>query len=213
MQSHFTAFWLSWLRSRCLTNPCQSDIWWLTTAGRNSYQPVLVRIYRNCAILEAWLPSRRGFLRGVASFHDVLNMYPQNIIVRLKFSVQDVCKLWSHCSHCKHDLHDCHEYSTPFSPEMTMIIIDHKTNIYIEWHNKYYQWKQKEAPKLAVEGNRFWSGPSSPPLILLPFLTWRKRSPILVPGLSWPTITTQIQDPISMHTDHNFCAARCFSEN
>ena len=26
-------------------------------------------------------------------------------------------------------------------------------------------------------------------------------------GLSWPTITRQIQDPISMHTDHNFCAA------
>ena len=33
---------VSWLR---LTNPCQSDIWWLTTARRNSYQPVLVRIY------------------------------------------------------------------------------------------------------------------------------------------------------------------------
>ena len=45
------------------------------------------------------------------------------------------------------DLHDCHEYSTPFSPEMTMIIIDHDTNIYIELHYKYYQ---KEAPKLAV---------------------------------------------------------------
>ena len=32
-------------------------------------------------------------------------------------------------------------------------------------------------------------------------------------GLSWPTITRQIQDPISMHTDHNVCAASCFSEN
>jgi len=38
-------------------NPCQSDIWWLTTARRKSYQPVLVRIYRNCAIVEVWLPS------------------------------------------------------------------------------------------------------------------------------------------------------------
>ena len=27
--------------------------------------------------------------QGVASFHDVLNMYPQNITVRLKFSVQE----------------------------------------------------------------------------------------------------------------------------
>ena len=49
------------------------------------------------------------------------------------------------------------EYSAPFSPEITMIDIDRDTNIYIEWQNKYYQWKQKEAPNLAVEGNRFWS--------------------------------------------------------
>jgi len=40
---------------------------------------------------------------------------------------------------------------------MTMIVIDCDTNIYIERHNKYYQWKLTEAPKLAVEGNRFWS--------------------------------------------------------
>ena len=39
-----------------LTNPSQYDIWWLTTAGRNSYQPVLVCTFRNCAIVEAWLP-------------------------------------------------------------------------------------------------------------------------------------------------------------
>ena len=63
------SLWLSWLR----LSPSQSDIWWLTTARRNSCQPVLVHIYRNlvlcpdhtslwhetnrnCAILEAWLP-------------------------------------------------------------------------------------------------------------------------------------------------------------
>jgi len=91
MQSHFTTLRLSWLRSMCLTNPCQSDIWWLTTARRNSYQPILVRIYGNCANLEAWLP----FEACVASFHDVLNMYPQNVTVRLKFSVQDICPLFS----------------------------------------------------------------------------------------------------------------------
>jgi len=59
-------------------------------------------------------------------------MYPQNITVRLKFSVRDICKSWSHSSYCKHNLHElfdeCHTLS---SPEM-MIIIDHNTNIYVE---------------------------------------------------------------------------------
>ena len=91
-----------------------------------------------------------------------------------------ICKLWSHCSHCKHGLYVCREYHAPFSPEMTVIVIDHDTNIYIEWHNKYYQWKQKEAPKLAVEGNRFWSR-SIITTILLPFLTWWLRNPIPIP--------------------------------
>ena len=27
------------------------------------------------------------------------------------------------------------EYPAPFSTEMTMIVIDHNNNIYIEWHN------------------------------------------------------------------------------
>jgi len=56
MQTHFTTLCWWWLRSRCLSNPCQSDIWRLMTARRNSYQPVLFRIYRNCAIVGAWLP-------------------------------------------------------------------------------------------------------------------------------------------------------------
>jgi len=72
--------------------------------------------------------SRHGFLSWCVEY-----MYLQNITVRLKFSVQDICPLWSHCSHCKHDLHDCREYPAPFSPEMMMIVIDHDTNIYIEW--------------------------------------------------------------------------------
>ena len=54
-------FPVSWLRSRCLTNPCQSNLWWLTTARRNSYQPVLVRICRNCAIWRRGFLPRRGF--------------------------------------------------------------------------------------------------------------------------------------------------------
>lgn len=44
-----------------------SDIWWLTTPRRNSNQPVLVWICRECAIMEAWL-----------SVHDVHIMYPHN---------------------------------------------------------------------------------------------------------------------------------------
>ena len=53
-------------------------------------------------------------------------MYPQNITVRLKFSVHDnICKLWSHY---KHDLHMTivelfDEYSAPFSPEVIRSLI------------------------------------------------------------------------------------------
>jgi len=45
------------------------------------------------------------------------------------------------------------------------------------------------------------------------FLSWHDDNSYSYPGLSWPTITRQIHDPISMHTDHNFSAARCFSKN
>ena len=91
---------------------------------------------------------------------------------------------------------------------MMMIVIDHNTNIYIEWRHNYCQWKQKEAPKLAVEGNRFWSRSIVTTTDLASFLDMVIKKPnTRTPGLSWPTITTQIQDPISMHTDHTFCAA------
>jgi len=133
-------------------------------------------------------------------------MYPQSITVRLKFSVQDICKLWSHCSHCKHDLYDSCEYPAPFSPEMMMIVIDHDTNVYIlnDIANKYLQRKQKEAPKLAVEGNRFW---------FRSIITTTDHASFLDMVIKKPNTCTQIQDPISMHTDHNFCTARCLSEN
>ena len=62
----------------------------------------------------------------------------------------------------------------------------------INIYRQYYQRKQKEAPKLAVEGNRFWSR-SIITTILLPFSTLWLRNPIPhTPGLSWPTITRQI---------------------
>jgi len=102
---------------------------------RTSVQPISVRVKLMTG--SKYTVEHRNLKIGVVkdqsfSFHDVLNMYPQNITVRLKFSVQDICPLWSHCSHCKHDLHDCCEYPAPFSPQMTMIVIDYDTNIYIE---------------------------------------------------------------------------------
>ena len=55
------------------------------------------------------------------------------------------------------------EYPAPFFPEMMVTVIDHNTYIYIL--NDII-----EAPKLAVEGYRFWS--RSIITILLPFLAW-----------------------------------------
>jgi len=47
------------------------------------------------------------------------------------------------------------EYPAPFYPEMMMIVIDHDTNIYI-LNDIILSMEMREAPKLAVEGNRFW---------------------------------------------------------
>ena len=144
----------------------------LTTAKRNSYQPVLVCIYRNCAIVEAWLPF----------------MTCRTCILKT-LTVHDICKLWSHCSHCKHDPHDYHGVLwwmpcplLPWDDDGTLIM---KPTLYIEWHYyyHYYQWKQKEAPKLAVEGNSFWSR-SIITTLLLPFLAWWLRNPIPVPQVN-----------------------------
>ena len=38
-------------------NPCESIIWCITTAASNFCQPVLAKIYRDYAIMEAWLSS------------------------------------------------------------------------------------------------------------------------------------------------------------
>ena len=89
-----------------------------------------------------------------------------------------------------------YEYSAPFSPEMTMIVIDRDTNIYIEWHNINIINGNRKKQSLLLKGIGSGPGPSSPPLIFLPFLTWWLKTPILVyPGLSWPTITRQDSRP------------------
>ena len=48
-------YWPAAVPRSCNTTPFwTANIWWLKTARRNSYQPLVVCI--NCAIVEAWLP-------------------------------------------------------------------------------------------------------------------------------------------------------------
>ena len=208
MQTHFTTLCLWWLRSRCFPNPCQSDIWWLMTARRNSYQPVLVRIFRNCAIVEAWLP----FMTCRKCIHDVENMYPQNITVRLKFSVHDICKLWSHYSHYKHDLHDYREalwwVLHPLFPWGDKVI-DHDTSIYIEWHNIIHGNRKKRQSLLFREIGS-GPGPSSPSCFFS--LAWWLKPNTHTPGLSWSTIIRQIHDTFPC-IQTTTSVQQCFSEN
>jgi len=155
MQTHFTTLCLWWLRPRCFPNPCQSDIW-LTTARRNSYQPVIVCIYRNSVIMEAWFP--------------FMNMHP---CMTLEYASSE-----HHChANCGAialitsttymtivELFD--EYPVPFSPEMTMTVIDHDTNIYIKWHH-IINGNRKEHQSLLLRGIGSGPGPSSPPSCIL----------------------------------------------
>ena len=91
MQTHFTTLCLWWLHSNCLLIPCQSDIWWLMTARRNSYQHIL-------SVSTIAVPSwRHGFLSWRVKIC---------ILRTLLVPVHCIYKLRSHCSHCKHDLHD-----------------------------------------------------------------------------------------------------------
>ena len=116
---------------RCLSNPCQSDIWWLTTARRNFYQAVLIRIYHDCAIMEAWLPfmtcriwTIRTWLSGCMKFsvHDNNNYVNCGAIVVIASTVYATIM----------ELSD--ELPAPSPNEMT-VTIDLDNNINIEWHN------------------------------------------------------------------------------
>ena len=62
---HFTTLCLWWLHSRCLPNPFQSDIWWITTASRNSYN---LYLFVSTITVTSW---RRSFLSSqhVSSEH------------------------------------------------------------------------------------------------------------------------------------------------
>ena len=100
-----------------LVNPTSG---WLTTTRRNFYQPVLVRIYCNCAIREAWLPFMTCILRTLLSGWSFLFMIYANC-----GAIAVIASTTYHA-----ELFD--EYPTPFSPKMMMIAIDHNTNIYID---------------------------------------------------------------------------------
>ena len=101
------------------------------------------------------------------------------------------------------DLHDYHDYQylTPSSPEM-MIIINHNTDIYIEWHNSINGNRMKHQ-KLTIEGNKSWSR-FIITTIMFPFLkrwvTW-----YLYPWVDLRTIT---RHPIPWPLSHNFCSSR-----
>ena len=188
MQTRFTTRCLWWLGSRCFPNPCQSDIWWLTIARRNSYQPVLVRIFRNCAIVEALLPFmtcrktyRLCIVRTSLSDWSFLFMIYVNcgaIAVITSTTYTTIAQLFD-------------EYSAPFP--WADKVIDHDTNIYIEWHNIIHG-NRKECQSLLLRGIGSGPGPSSPPSCFL-FLAWWLKPNTHTPGLSWPTITRQIHDP------------------
>jgi len=157
MQSHFATLWSSWLRSRCLTNPCQSDIWWLTIARRNSYQPVLVSIYRNCAILEAWLPSEAL---------PFLMTYPQNITVRLSLAGQTLTRkerVWSN-SHQAFVLH-------------TQQQVPNEVGVNINW-------TRSAKAGLCLSKQHAKKGNHAPPFVTNPINTprnsWRVRNEIMM---------------------------------
>ena len=64
-----------------------------TSGGSRLLGGILTNMY--LSVSSVTVPLWR---RGFPSWH-VEDVYPQNITVRLKFSVHDICKLWSHCSH------------------------------------------------------------------------------------------------------------------
>ena len=135
-----------WLCSRCFPNPCQSDISWLTTARRNSYQPVLVRIFRYCAIVKAWLPFmlcrktyRICILRTSLSGWSFLFM----IYVNCGALWWVLCPLF------------------PWGDK----VIDHDTNSYID----IIHGNRKERQSLLLRAIGSGPGPSSPPSC---FLSW-----------------------------------------
>ena len=171
------------------------------TARRNFYQPVLVRIFHNC---PSW---RRGFLswhvENVSMTYRIFIL--RTLLSRLKFSVHDICKLWSHCSHYKHDLHDyCGALWWVLRPLFPWgdKVIDHDTNIYIEWHNIIHgnrKERQSLLLRVLVKVHHHHH--------LASFLAMVIKTKYLYPRVNYGLPLLDRFMTISMHIDHNFCAA------
>ena len=154
------------------------------SARRSFYQPVLVRVFCDFTIVEAWLPfmtCRICILRTFLPGWSFLFMIHADcgaiaVIASTTYMTSTVVELFD-------------EYPAPFSPEMVpLTLIMTPTSIL----NDIILSVKTE--KLAVEGNRFWSR-SIVATILFLFLTWWLSNSVPVP-FSRHTITKQIQDPI-----------------
>ena len=151
-----------WLHSSCLLNPCQSDIWLFTTTKRNSYQPVLVCIYRNCAIVEVWLPfmmCRTCILKTLTCQADVFCSWYMQIVEPLQsLQARPTWLSWSSLIN-----------ALPPSPLrwwwLSLIITP---TLYIEWHI-IINGNRKKHQSLLLKGLGSGPGPSSPPSC---FLSW-----------------------------------------
>jgi len=123
-RSHANAFYHSLLMSayQILVN-LTSGAWWpLGGIPTNLYLSV------STVTVPSW---RRGFIprRGFLSWR------VEYVSSKHYCQAEVFCSgyIYANCGAiaviCKHDLHDCREFSAPFSPEMTIIVIDHDTNI------------------------------------------------------------------------------------
>ena len=90
---------------------------------------VLVRIYRNCAILEAWLHSEAWL--PFMTFEYVSSKHYCQAEVFCSGYIYANCGAIAVIASTT-----CHEYSPPFSPEMMMMVIDRDINIYIDNGNR-----------------------------------------------------------------------------
>jgi len=163
------------------------SIWHLTIARRNSYRSVLSV---STVTVPLWW---RGFLswhvQYVSLEHycqaEVFRSWYMQIVEPLQsLQAWPTWLLWSSLM------------NTPLPSPLRwrrLSLITTPTSIL---NDMILSWKQKEAPKLAVKGNRFWS--RSIITTLASFLEMAIKKPNnCTPGLSWPTITRQIKDPIS----------------
>ena len=158
---HFMALCSWWLHSRCLLNPCQSDIWWLTTLGG-----IPTNLYLSVSTIS--VPSwRRGFLSWPVEYVSPKHYCQAEVFCSWYVQIVEPLQSLQAWPTWLVELFD--EYPAPFSPEMTMIVIVHDTNIYIEWHS-ITNGSRKKHQSLLLRGIGSSPGPLSPPSCSLSWL-------------------------------------------